>query len=275
MNGNGYGGAADKDAYSARLHDLYRTADKRYSAAVGDFCTPREFFVLSGILKDEFSGEDVKRAVFYGGYDGADRKKLFILPDYLLPGADTYEEDTRQLFSEEISLLLIEGSGYETLSHRDYMGALLGLGIKRSVLGDIICCGDSLAYALTDAKMADFISQNLSSVGRDRVKIKVLPLYPTPCELESAVRTEKVTFTAASMRADGVLSALTSISRERAKSIIASGLFEVNYVPVLKPDAELHEGDIISARGFGKYIIGQCTSATRRGRLRVLAEKYI
>ena len=77
------------------------------------------------------------------------------------------------------------------------------------------------------------------------------------------------------MRADCVVAALCNTSRERAKSLILQGLVEVNYETLSKPDAEISEGDIVSVRGEGKFRVNGTDGTTRRGRLRLSAEKYI
>ncbi|MCD8055783.1 MAG: YlmH/Sll1252 family protein [Clostridiales bacterium] len=256
-----------------RVRDLYRLSDKRRDIAVGEFYSPRDAYLISNAALREFGSEGAERAVFFGGFEGAERKKLFILPEDAVFDDGEY---LRGAAASEISLLQIKGSGYETLSHRDFMGALLGLGIKCSVLGDIVCSEECHgAFAFCDVKIADFIVSELTSVGRDRVSAEIIPLFPTPVSLSSAARTERVSFTVASMRADAVVSALSGASREGAKAMIAAGKLSVNYSVNQKPDAEIAAGDIISLVGFGKYIIVGSVGETRRGRLRVAAEKYI
>lgn len=278
MKGNFTSDGKD-DELIFRVRDLYRLSDRRRDIAVGEFYSPRDAYLISNAALREFGSEEAERAVFFGGFEGAERKKLFILPEGAVFDDGEY---LRGAAASEISLLRIKGSGYETLSQRDFMGALLGLGIKRSVLGDIICCADGNgciasggAFAFSDVKIADFIVSELTSVGRDRVSAEIIPLFPTPALLSSAVRTERVSSTVASMRADAVVSALSGASRDGAKAMIAAGKLSVNYRVNQKPDAEIDAGDIISLSGFGKYIIVGAVGETRRGRLRVAAEKYI
>jgi RNA-binding protein YlmH len=122
----------------ARVEDQFRKAE-RYEPAVGAFLSPRERFFVTERLK-HFASDAV--GVFYGGYDGSERCRLLVLPEYLAREDGEYtaanlREALPELCESAVSVLRIEGSGYRKLSHRDYLGSLLGLGIERDKLGDI------------------------------------------------------------------------------------------------------------------------------------------
>ncbi len=261
----------ENELFYARVSEQAQRAD-RGEISVGDFLTPREVYLASVEL--DRSGNRGRYA-FCGGYLGAERARLVCLPEYAVYGIE--ETDTEALYavaseyaSEVTEVLFISGSGFRSLSHRDFMGSILALGIKRACIGDIVV-GDDSAYVFCDTKMADYIEANLTRVGRDAVKVKKAEL---PEGFASEKRTETVTDTVASMRADAVISALVNCSRERAKEYIAAGLCELNYQELSKPDAALGEGDVLSVRGKGKFIIKGTDGVTKRGRLRLWAEKF-
>lgn len=262
----------ENELLAARVTDQMQKAD-RGEISVSEFLTPREMYFVSSVLnRAGYRG----RFAFCGGYPSAERARLVCLPEYALYGTDeTDAEAVRQvaseLSSEDTVTLLIRGSGFRSLSHRDFMGALLALGIKRGCLGDILVDGDE-AYVFCDAKMSGFIKDTLTKVGRDSVKVTSGAL---PEDFAATKRTVTVTDTVASMRADSVIAALVNCSREKAKEYVAGGLCELNYEQLLKPDAAVDEGDVLSVRGKGKFIIKGTDGVTKRGRLRLWAEKYV
>ena len=175
------------------------------------------------------------------------------------------------LLSEFISPLLLEGSGFRTLSHRDWMGSLLSLGIKREVLGDIVIWDDFHAVVFCQAKAAAYLINELKKAGRDTV-------HAVPCRLPAGFVPRQqyipVQRTVASPRADGVVRALCNVSREDAASLIQRGMVEINYDPVTETDAQVEQGDILSVRGYGKYRIDEIGRPTGRGRIHLAARKY-
>lgn len=263
-------GSDGAELFAARVLELARRAE-RGEIAVSEFFTPREIYAASAILE---RGGYRGTFAFFGGYENAERARLVCLPDYMLYGGeDEIWRTAADAAGDEVSVLRVSGSGYRTLSHRDFMGAILSLGIKRHVLGDIIVDEDGHgAYIFCDAKIGGYIAENLTRTASDTVRVSVAAL---PDGFSVVRRTEPISDTVASMRADCVISALIRCPRERAKEIIISGMAEVNYEVLTKPDAQLETGDIVSVRGEGKFVISSLDGVTRRGRLRLSAEKYI
>lgn len=264
---------AERELFRKRVLELMTAAD-RGEVSISEFYTPRETHHAAVIL----TGAGYRgRFAFYGGYRGAERSRLVCLPDYALydvtsdGDADAIWDAAASYAEEDVTVLRAEGSGYKELSHRDYMGSVLALGIKRTSVGDILVDGDG-AYIFCDSKIAEYIVTNLTRVGRDAVKIKKTTL---PTGFSAQRRTETVTDTVASMRADCVIAALTNSSRERAKELLRAGLCELNYETLYKPDATVDAGDVLSVRGKGKFIISGTDGVTRSGRLRLFAEKFI
>lgn len=179
--------------------------------------------------------------------------------------------ESSSLLSEFIHPLLLEGSGFRTLSHRDWMGSLLSLGIKREVLGDIVIWDDFHAVVFCQAKAAAYLISELKKAGRDTV-------HASPCRLPAGFVPRQqyipVRGTVASPRADGVVRALCNVSREDAAGLIQRGLVEINYDPISETDAQIESGDILSVRGYGKFQIDEIEQPTGRGRIHLAARKY-
>lgn len=262
---------SDRDGaelFAARVTELAARA-ARGEIAVGDFYNPHEIREASSILERNGYGGSF---AFYGGCPGAERARLVALPDYALYGFDTPEDAAASAAADDVAVLRVAGSGYRELTHRDFMGAILSLGIKRSVVGDIIPDEDMHgAYVFCGADIAPYIAENLTKVASDTVRTFVTEL---PAGFSAEKKTVPVSDTVASPRADSVVGSLARVSRERAKELIVSGAVEINYDTATKPDAAVRAGDIISIRGTGKFKIVSIDGVTRRGRLRLEAGKY-
>lgn len=175
------------------------------------------------------------------------------------------------LLSQWICPLLLEGSGFRALSHRDWMGSLLSLGIKREILGDIVIWDDFHGVVFCLAKTAAYLIEELKKAGRDTV-------HAALCHLAAGFVPRQqylpIQGTVASSRADGVVRALCNVSREDAAGLIRQGLVEINYDLITKVDAEIEPEDIVSVRGYGKFRIDEIGRPTGRGRIHLTARKY-
>lgn len=282
------------------IKELFRRADDmirqtaRGNVTRSTFLTPREAHCLSQYLKGK---GHVRDCFFWGGYAGAERTRLFLLPGYLTDfiGADTerdfsfetpepmahsaegYPVDlidsyTDGAVSEAIVALHIKGSGYRDLTHRDYLGSLLALGIERNVLGDIVPEGDFSAVILCDGRISGFIRENLGRVGNDAVKITD---YKIPEGFTGNQRFLAVNDTVASERLDCVIGALTGLSREAAQNAVKSGLCEVDFETEQKPDRMLTPPCQLSVRGYGRFVLRAFDGETKKGRLRLRADKFV
>ncbi|MBE6555012.1 MAG: hypothetical protein E7663_02085 [Ruminococcaceae bacterium] len=208
-----------------------------------------------------------------GGYPDAERRRILFLPDYI---REAEEEWRAPLLADTLSELLcplaIRGSGYAALTHRDYLGAVLNLGIERDAVGDICVLSPQEAVLFCDRRMADFLTASLTRVARDTVRASVIGL---PTDFDGGRRFEALSLTVASPRADAVVAALCRLSRERAQALFAAALVEIDYEPEQKPDREVAEGAVLTVRGHGKFIVRSLTDKTKKGRYRLIADRYI
>lgn len=219
---------------------------------------------------------------FYGGFNDSERKLLVIFDDYTMysmllePGCiepdDSIIKLCEETVSDELSLIKITCSDFVRLSHRDYMGAILSLGIDRSTIGDIVLQGDHCAYVFVLTSMASFVCDNLTCVGRTPVKAEICSDF-SRVHLKHNFQSSQVVTT--SLRFDCVLSAITGISRDKSKTLIKQGLAELNYYSKASPDDSVTDGDIISVRGYGKYKIDDSSGVTSKGKSRLTVLKYI
>lgn len=148
------------------------------------------------------------------------------------------------------------------LSHRDFLGTVMSLGLKRSVIGDIVAAGNTGYICCLDS-VADYICENLDRVRHTPVRCSVEPL---PADFAGAAPEEKTVFVN-SLRLDGAVSAVYGLSRSQAKELFDRELVYLNSKQVQSASAQLSEGDIVSVRGCGRFIYVSTEGETRKGRL--------
>ena len=270
----------------ARAAEL--AAESEYATAATPFLTPRERILVHDAL---IRCGRADRVFYWGGCRGCERTMAVFPAEWRMTdtpplpkgGYEGAMDPAREAFfirmlendpglAEEIPLcaLQITGSGYAALTHRDFMGAILALGIERSVLGEIVVTEEG-ALTFTTPEMAVYLTENLTKIGRDTVKIT--GLQPDPA-MEIPRKYETISVTAATPRIDGVVRALTNLSREDAAALVRSGMVERNYTPIFDTDRQIQPGDVVTIRGYGKYRIDKTDEETKRGRRRILCRKY-
>ncbi len=248
----------------AKIDDLMAKAAKGM-VATGRFYYPAEQYRAEKYLKSQ--GYQAGQYQFYGGYEDAERKALICLPDWC--------EDA---FAPELCALQcveLRGSGFRHLTHPQYLGSLLSLGIERDTVGDIVPLDDCRAAVFVTAPMAEFLLSDpkpLTRVASDTVK--VLP-FAVPDGFCANRKTETLTDTVASLRLDCVVGALTRLSREKAKQLLIAGQVRLNYETETAPDHLIAQGDILSITGYGRYCVQACADHTKKDRIRLCAIHYI
>lgn len=266
----------------ARLDDLCRHA-QRGETGVSAYLTPREAKYAAAYLSARMRAGT---ALLWGGYAGAERTRAVILPDYAegLTDPDTLGsnpvsalaaaglDDLAETLSEAVCAVTVKGSGFRELSHRDFLGSVLGLGLERDTIGDILLPDPHSAILITSAHTADFLLTQLEKVATDTVKVSRLPAGAT---LAATRRTQPVTDTVASQRLDCVVAALCNLSRERAQMTVKAGLVELDYELCEAVDTVVESPAVISVRGYGKFVVRDFDGVTRKGRIRLVAEKYV
>ncbi len=253
----------------ARLDDLELRA-RAGTVSHTSFLTPAEQYKA----QNYFSAKGHKDMIcLFGGYTDAQRRQIFLLPEYMTD----YDNETRldmlaDDFNSAIKAVRIKGSGFRALSHRDYLGSLLALGIERSTLGDICILDNFSAVLFCSADIEGYILASLNTVGRDSVKTESAVVDRN---MPATQRYQAFSDTIASERLDCVVASVFNLSREKAQNLIKSGLVEHNYDTASKTDADVCSGDIVSARGFGKFVIRDISTFTKKGRIRLSADKYV
>ena len=203
---------------------------------------------------------------FWGGFEGAQRCYLGI------GGDEAPVPEDFPLAAVRITCWL-PGHTVPTAqlpTHRDYLGALLGLGLRRECIGDILTDGDS-AVCFLDDKMLPVVRDELSSVGRFSVRVEQVELAECAGWQQ---KTEEVRINVPSLRADAVLASLLHLSRAEAASLIMRGAVSLCHMPLSQQHASLEEGDTLSVRGYGRWRILEIGGLSKKGRIWLTAEKF-
>ena len=238
-----------------RGEDLARRCEQRGIVTNTGFLTPAERWALE--LDPDLRTCNM---IFHGGYPDAERTIAFFLPDWM--------EDETPDVSEHICAIRLTAFFGEP-GHRDYMGAILGMGVGREWVGDILVDGEDAWVFCQPSVLRHLLS--IEKVGRFGVKAEQMELADIPA---GEKRAEERRFTVMSPRLDAVAAGLFHLSRSETARQIALGVLNLNYTPCLKPDAQVTEGDVLSLRGAGKGRIKEIGGSSRKGRLFVTAEIY-
>ncbi|MCD1261631.1 RNA-binding protein [Paenibacillus athensensis] len=248
----------DEHHFVDQAWEWVERAAEQHSVKRTDFLDPRQAFILTTLVNRH---PDVQ-CRWEGGYPEAERKRALIAPDY------------RVLDDEDMGIVVLavsSGDGkFLELEHGDYMGAILGLGMKRDKVGDIHVI-EGGCHCLVTADAADYLHLNLSQVHRVHVRTELLPL----AQLQTAsVRLEELQLSVASMRLDGIVGDVFRLSRAKALLPIQAGRCRVNWKQEEDPSKPLKEGDLVSMQGFGRFKVLEVEGVTKKGRIRVKIGKY-
>lgn len=248
--------AADPELLK-RAEDLRSRCERRSVLTHSLFLTPAEQYAV----RTAYSRRADARLVLSGGVPGTDRCVAFFLPEWY-PDEDPAPECIRAV---KVT------AGFGSPGHRDYLGAVLAVGLRREWIGDIIIDG-STAYILCMDSVEDSILLDLDHVGRFGVKRESVPLSEVPVPV---IKKKEITFTVQSPRLDTVTGAMFGISRTAAAKFISEGLVSLNYSECTDTDAQVRPGDTISVRGKGKGVLSEEGGVSRKGRTFYTAELFV
>lgn len=227
--------------------------------SVTPFADPRQQ-ELAGQLSRSFP--DCK-VIFDGGYAGAERARIILSPRH------------RPLSREKRAMPVLLRGEFPPgmLNHRDFLGAILGLGIRREMVGDIIC-RDSEALVLLVPDLAPFVTQNLHQVGRYAVQATHLDEVPSRFSGEKG-RVKEIRGTVASLRLDAVAGLGFGLSRSRINPLVKGEQVKLNHQLTSQPSRTVKEGDLISLAGRGRVEVVEVLGETRKGRISLKLRRMV
>lgn len=237
----------------AKINDLIRLSEKYKSERFSDFLTEEEQAEIYDFAKTAQSD-------FYGGHPCAARKIFGVFPDWEEVDFSAYP----------IKIIRIAKKYKKELTHRDYLGTVLSFGIERSKVGDILT-DDEGAYVFVKDNVADFLASGIEKIANCGVKCEIVDLSQAVLPKQEY---DDLFVVCASMRLDAVVGAVTNTSRSKAAGIIKSAKVSVNHKTTDESAKLVKSGDVLSVRGFGRYIIDSENGRTGSGRLHVHIKKF-
>lgn len=197
-----------------------------------------------------------------GGYNDAERKVIIIYPDYL-----RYTK-----LDSSISILKVTTNyDFSKLTHKDILGSLMGLGIKREKIGDIII-SEEFAEIIVSSELKNYIILNLEKIGSQGILVNEI-------DKEDIIIIEQkykeIHTTVSSLRLDVIISAIYNLSRKNSSDIIKSGKVKVDFKPIDNISYNLNGGELISVRKKGRAKFENVLGESKKGKFRILAHKYI
>lgn len=239
----------DERLLLGRVWDKYEQCRRRNLPQGTGFLSPAEQAAAQRLLNALSVSEGY---TFWGGYDGAQRRQLWFLPDW-------------QEAPEEDAVRVVRASFYEedSLTHRDILGSLMALGVTRETLGDILV-SPRWADVLATGPAAELLLSEWTAAGRVRLHTASLPLEDL---IPPEEKVKHIRDTVSSLRLDSVLAALLNTSRAQACALIREGRVEIGHIPQTNAHAGVYEGDVFSVRGKGKFRLKAVGGRSRKDRI--------
>ena len=247
----------DEKLLLSKTDDLFRLCNKYATARFSDFLDGAELSIIDDKTVMPFDCN----IAYYGGYDGSEKKILGVFPQWEEPDFNAFP----------IVCLKVMGGYSRKLTHRDYLGTVMALGITPQKLGDIVVF-DEGAYIFIHEDVAEYVCDNLHKIGNQGVKTEVISDL-TQITVERKYKT--IGAICASPRLDAVVGAAANVSRAQASVLINSGKVKLNYRQTAEAAKPVKEGDLLSIRGYGRFLVHSFDGETRKQRLHITLKQYI
>ncbi len=241
---------------TAKIEDGIRISRKTWQPYFIGFLNGHELAAAQQFL---FGKTDICYG-FFGGYGESERKILAI--------GNSHENIAESDYP--VTGICFRYPPRYPLTHRDFLGAMMSLGIKRESIGDILVAeGMSVAFVRTEIK--DYVITQIQKIGNTGVEVSE---WNSSEGIAFVPRFEECSYTVASARLDNVVSAIIPTSREQSAMLIKQGMVCVDGAEVIRVSQTVKDGAVISVRGKGKFIVETFSGITRKGRLKMNVKKY-
>lgn len=258
----------DNSVLLSHIFDLKEKAASQSIVVNTNFLSVDE---ISELIKNNRTDCEYTDTFFFGGYPEAERKVAVFIPRFYGVTADELGTFLNENDLNPVSILRITKDKFSLLSHRDYLGAVMGLGIKREMIGDITVNTDG-CIMLCLKSISKYILENLKQAGRGQLTVE-------ECTYEnisfSEDNTETVFLSVASLRLDCVIAATFRLSRSAAVQAINQGLVYINSEQTFKIDRTVDIGDKVVLRGKGKAVLEEVTGTSKKGRIHINVKRYL
>lgn len=226
--------------------------ETQYTPKLTDFLDPRQQHILNQLIGEN---GDVFYKLF-GGSVAGERKRALILPDYLTANEDDFQ----------ISLFQIHyPTKFVTIGHRQVLGTLMSLGLKRGKFGDILIKDETIQF-FAAKEISNYITGNVESIGKAGVKLVETTINNA---IASGEVWDECELTVSSLRLDAVISGIYHLSRQKSQVFIQQGLVKVNWALTENPSFVCGVSDMISVRGQGRSKVLTIDGKTKKEKWRI------
>lgn len=246
-----YTSDTDKLFYS-KLDDAVNLCLTRQKPYFFSFLSERNQVLADNYLKSIY----FENFIFFGGYENSERKMLGLF----------FNEPNNDF---PISALEFTFRNQDKLTHRDFLGALMSLGIDRETVGDILV-EDGRCIVFVKKELKDYITSQIFKIGNVGIKIKDADILKLP----KGRGFDENTYTVSSLRLDNLTAVLIGLSREKTKNIILSGNVNLNFLVCQNVSQLVKQNDTLTIRGKGKFILKSVLGETKKGRIRISVIHY-
>lgn len=250
--------SSEDKLFFARLSDMVQQVRRSGTYAFSAFLDERQC-----ALAQQWCSRNAGDLLFslHGGFPDARRKILALYPDYC---EDYVNEDV------PVRCLTFTYREEDKLTHRDFLGSFMALRLKRETIGDIVV-SNGRAQVLVSEIAAKTITSSVSKIGRVGVHIA----DELPFDMEVTQEYKDIPASVASLRLDCIVAAAANTSREKAALLVRSDKVDVNHFTISSVSETLQQGDVISVRGCGRFVLSDIGGLTRKDRIHIILKKYI
>lgn len=246
----------EKDFLSSRLEDAAVMASSKMMEIYTDFFEPN----LQHIIEREIGRYPESDCTFFGGHEYTERKMLCVHPKGYAPENFSFPLDAVQIVLPKNA----------EVAHPDVLGSILGLGIERDMVGDITV-RDGLVQLFVSSPMGEFIRDNLSKISRYDVEARLVPLDEVTVYEPQFTNLNVII---PSMRIDAVIHTVYRLSRSEAAAFVKGEKVFINHEAVTKPGRDVKEGDIVSVRSKGRFVVEAVSGSTKKGNIKLAVKKF-
>ncbi|WMJ75989.1 MULTISPECIES: RNA-binding protein [unclassified Sedimentibacter] len=240
-----------------RIAEKSLHVSKKFVVAVTEFTNP----YIAELSLPTIKNYDIKFEIF-PSFEYSERKVFVLYPDYL----DNIEKN-----EFVTGIRIYNRSKFKKLNHKDYLGALMSLGIARNKTGDIYVY-DNYADIVLHNDISDYILYNLDKIGHNKIEAEKISLDEINYKEQEHVI---MNITSSSLRIDNIVKHITNKSREAASGMIKSGNVKINWQVEERVSSEVKENDMISISRYGRYKISGLFGLTKSGKLKIEIKHYI
>ncbi|MEG0899732.1 MAG: YlmH/Sll1252 family protein [Oscillospiraceae bacterium] len=246
----------DEEMFASKIQDMFDISSTRNVTKFSSFLDERQQIICQYVAS-KYSSNNI---MYFGGYDNSQRKMLGIFADY----------DEKAETSFPITALTFKFRNQDILSHRDFLGALMNLRIKRESVGDILV-EEGRTVAFLNSKISDIVLSDIAKIGNTGVKIQ-LGFQDLSSFQQKFI---EINGTVSSLRLDCIISMFMNISRDKASDIICAKLVHINSILCTDRANVISENDKISVKGFGKILIDNVGNLTKKNRIHIICKKFL